>query len=553
MRVLALLLLPALLAGPAAAQPVDTRLEFQTVATGLALPTSLVFVDDDDFLVSQKNDGRVRRVSSGTLQPGEVLDLDVNYRNEQGLLSMVRDPDFAHNGHVYLYYTESASGADSDALDTHLGNRVYRYTWDGAALVEPQLILDLPAATPFPGNPPGPHNGGAMAFGPDDHLYVLIGDLARGNFEAWSGQLQNNATSFAPNDTSVILRVDRVGHGPRDNPFYNPQDPGDPLNRYFAYGIRNSFGLAFDPSSGELWQTENGPFDFDEVNRVFAGFNGGWIRVKGPLALDVEGLADLWNAPGSAYGDPEFVWTFPVAPTALAFVASPKLGCDLRNDLIVGDAVCGQLYKFELDPSRQGLEFVAAELQDKLADNQPDPCTDELTDLIFAGGAGLGLITDLENGPDGRLYVVRYAGGSVTRIAPVPGAVVDLDADEVDDACDCDPSDATAFATPAPVARIRVDAKPGTTLGWDSQAAGAGLGTTYRVLSGTIADLRSGGYATACTLESELAPAQAADARTPPPGETFFYLVEAKNACGSGGFQLGIGRGVLVGSDPGPC
>ena len=549
----------ALLCGgcPATAQLTDPRLELQTVVSGLALPTSLVFVGDDDFLVSQKNDGRVLRVTGGTLQAGQVLDLNVNFRSEQGLLSMVRDPDFVHNGYIYLYYTESSTAADSDALDTQLGNRVYRYTWSGGALVQPELILDLPADTPFPGNPPGPHNGGAMTFGPDDHLYVLIGDLARGNFEGWSGQLQNNAASFAPNDTSVILRVDRAGHGPRDNPFFNPNDLADPLNRYFAYGIRNSFGIAFDPITGALWETENGPTDMDEINRVFPGFNGGWIRIKGPLALDVEGLADLWITPGAVYGDPEFVWTFPVAPTALTFVASRKLGCDLEHDLIVGDAVCNQLYKFELDPTRQSFDFTAPELQDKIADNQPDSCADELSELIFGSGVGLGLITDLENGPDGRLYVVQYSSGTVTRVAPIPGAVVDLDADEVDDACDCNAADVSAFAVPTPVPTIRVNSKPSTTLGWDGQAATAGAGTVYRVVSGTLDDLKAFGYGTACTLDPGLSAAQTVDTRTPAVASSFYYLVEAANVCGRSGFgdgsQVPDPRDALDGSNPPAC
>jgi glucose/arabinose dehydrogenase len=543
--------------GTANAQLTDSRLELQPVVSGLTLPTSLVFVGPDDFLVSQKNDGRVRRVTGGTLQGGEVLDLHVNFRSEQGLLSMVRDPDFVHNGFIFLYYTESSTGADSNADDTALGNRVYRYTWSGGALVQPEMILDLPTDIPFPALTPGPHNGGAMAFGPDDYLYVLIGDLAQGNNEAWSGQLQNVATGTAPNDTGVILRVNRAGRGPRDNPLFNAADPADPLNRYFAYGIRNSFGMAFDPVSGELWQSENGPTDMDEINRVFGGFNGGWIRIKGPVALDVEGPVDLWMAPGAVYGDPEFVWSFPVAPTAVAFVASRKLGCDLEHDMIVGDFGCRQLYKFELDPARQSLEFTAPGLQDKTADNQPDPCVDDLSELIFGSGVDLGAITDLENGPDGRLYVVQYTTGSVTRIAPAAGAVVDLDSDEVDDACDCDAADGSAFAVPELVPTLRVNSKPATTLGWDGQAATAGAGTVYRVVSGTLGDLKMFGYGTACTLDPGSSVPQALDTRTPAPGNSFYYLVEAANVCARSGFGDGSNvpdpRDTLDGSNPPAC
>ena len=182
---------------------------------------------------------------------------------------------------------------------------------------------------------------------------------------------------------------------------------------------------------------------------------------------------------------------------------------------------------------------------------------DDLSELIFGSGVGLGLITDLENGPDGRLYVVQYSTGSVTRIAPVPGAVVDLDADEVDDACDCDATDGSAFAVPTLVPTLRVNSKPSTTLGWDGQAATAGTGTVYRVVSGTLDDLKMFGYGTACTLDPGASTPQSLDTRTPAPATSFYYLVEAANGCGRSGFGDGSNvpdpRDVLDGSNPPAC
>ena len=223
-----------------AAQTVDEpTLGVDVVVSGLSLPTSMAFIGPDDFLVLQKSDGRVMRVTAVNPQPVEVLDVAVHSSSERGLLGIATDPDFINNRLVYLYYTESSTGNDTSSRNSEpLGNRVYRYTWDGIALVDPILILDLPAT-------PGPnHDGGIVAFGPDDALYTVIGDLNR------QGTLQNLPDGPDPDDTGVILRTDAAGRAIFDNPFYSPTDPESPMGRYYAYGVRNSFGLAFDPLSG---------------------------------------------------------------------------------------------------------------------------------------------------------------------------------------------------------------------------------------------------------------------------------------------------------------
>ena len=226
--------------------------------------------DDDgvyraqDILVLQKGDGRVRRVIAGVLQPSAVLDVAVDSASERGLLGIAVHPNFPATSFVYLYFTESTTSSDTSG--SAAANRVYRYTWDGAMLTAPLLILDLPV------NPGPNHDGGIILFGPDGKLYVVIGDLNR------NGQLQNFAAGAAPDDTSVILRINDDGSIPSDNPF---SSQGGNLAKYYAYGIRNSFGMAFDPVTDELWMTENGPGSFDEINLVEPGFNSGWENAHG--------------------------------------------------------------------------------------------------------------------------------------------------------------------------------------------------------------------------------------------------------------------------------
>ena len=179
----------------AAGSPVarDLSLVITEVASGLSAPTTMTFIGPQDILVLQKNDGRVRRVIAGVLQPDPVLDVAVDGDSERGMLGIAVHPDFASMPFIYLYYTESSTANDSSG--SAAANRVYRYTWNGKVLTSPLLILDLPVS-------PGPnHDGGIILFGPDGKLYVVIGDLNR------NGQLQNFAGAAAPDDTSVILRI----------------------------------------------------------------------------------------------------------------------------------------------------------------------------------------------------------------------------------------------------------------------------------------------------------------------------------------------------------
>ncbi len=376
----------------------DPNLQVQEVVAGLSLPTNMAFIGPDDILVLQKNDGLVHRALGGVLQPELVLDLAVDNASERGLLGIAIHPEFSATPFAYLYYTESSTGDDTSGFPDPLGNRVYRFTWDGNALIDPTLILDLPVT-------PGPnHDGGIITFGPDGKLYVVIGDLNR------NGQLQNVPTGPAPDDTSVILRLNDDGTVPSDNPFFAE---GGNLAKYYAYGIRNSFGLAFDPLTGNLWDTENGPDTFDEINLVAAGFNGGWNRIMGPSDRNPGGIDDLFQVPGSQYSDPEFSWFNTVAPTALVFLNSVQLGEEYENDLFVGDFNNGRIYRFKLNETRDGFVFENPGLGDLVADTE-----EELEELIF--GTGFGGITDLKVGPDGLLYLLSIIEGKIFVISPVP-------------------------------------------------------------------------------------------------------------------------------------
>ncbi|HEX2231612.1 MAG TPA: PQQ-dependent sugar dehydrogenase [Nitrososphaeraceae archaeon] len=370
------------------AQPVinDPSLMAEIVVEELSSPTSMAFMDSNNILVLEKT-GSVRLISNGILQEQPVLNVPVDTESERGLLGIATLEDDT----VFLYFTESGET---------LRNRVYRYNWNGETLVNPTLILDLPAI-------PGPnHDGGKLVIGPDQYLYAIIGDLNH------DGKLQNFLDGPEPDDTGVIFKVNpNDGSAAPNNPFVNSGD--SVLSRYYAYGIRNSFGIAIDPLTNMLWDTENGPGEYDEVNLVRPGFNSGWQTVMGPISRSGESVDDLVSFQGSQYIDPVFSWQITPAVTDIEFLHSQKLGDKYANNIFVGDYNNGNIYYFEINEDRSGIKFDASQtdLIDLVADNEEESST-----IIF--GSGFGSITDITTGPDGFLYILSYDDGIIYRIAP---------------------------------------------------------------------------------------------------------------------------------------
>ena len=191
---------------------------------------------------------------------------------------------------------------------------------------------------------------------------------------------------------------------------------------YYAYGIRNSFGIDFDPLTGNLWDTESGPNFGDEINLVKPGFNSGWYKVQGiwqnnkgnigDILLEPKDLADFKGK--GKYSMPEFSWKGRYAPTALIFLDSTRLGSNYENDLFVGNMHNESIFHFDLSKDRNGL-LLNGPLKDKVADDN-----EELESALFAQGFNGG-VTDLEVGPDGFIYIVSGiwgCEGKIYRIIP---------------------------------------------------------------------------------------------------------------------------------------
>jgi glucose/arabinose dehydrogenase len=173
-------------------------------------------------------------------------------------------------------------------------------------------------------------------------------------------------------------------------------------------GIRNSFGLSFDPITENMWDTENGPQTFDEINLISPKFNSGWETIMGPATQ--EEIDSLPGFEDFVYSDPEFSWEDTIAPTALLFTDSSSF-TDYSDSLFVGACNNGRIYKFDLNQNRDGFVFSNPELSDLVLDIGDDPSE-------IQWGSGFGCITDMEIGPDESLYIVSVSSGKIYRLFP---------------------------------------------------------------------------------------------------------------------------------------
>ena len=479
------------------------NLAVRQVVGDLVTPIAMAFIGPNDFLLLEKNTGKVQRVTNGAVQ-GTVLDLGVNFASERGLLGIALHPGFPTNPGVYFFW--SCQGAppppenpffpvDAECADTPqlgadtdnilavplLGNRVDRFNWNGSTLTFDHNLVKLLSfqndGAPEPPNqgdeeqpPRANHDGGVLAFGHDGKLYIMFGDAGR------RGQLQNLPSGptltglgpTVPDDqfggpqpdnphfTGVILRLNDDGTTPTDNPFFALGDAmnnevGDNLQKVFAYGVRNSFGMAVDPLSGNLWDQENGEDAYDEINLIDRGMNSGWIQIIGPAErvpdykliettalhhedfpnlqqfrwgperiadTPEEALSRLFVLAGSQYSDPEFSWKHVLAPAAIGFLNSTALGPQYFGDLFVGFSVPeplgGPLFHFNLTGNRRKIGVDDPRLEDRVADNITFHEMTESESLLI--GRDFGIITDIKTGPNGNLFVISLDQGAVYEI-----------------------------------------------------------------------------------------------------------------------------------------
>ena len=361
-------------------QILDDNFFMDEVIVGIESATALTFIEND-ILFLEKESGKIRHIQNGMLVDEPVWDFQVkqegcNCFTESGLLGIVYvDSD------VYVYVTEELNSDESN-----VENRIYKFAWKDNKLQNPLLLNILPADAIM-------HHGGTLVVDLDGNVFASVGD------QMLETSIQNYDNDIIA-DAGIILRV---GY---DQNFKSPSASPNPLDHYYAIGIRNSFGLAVDPKTGYLWDTENGPTVYDEINLTFPKFNSGWAKILGPS----NEIVSLNYIPDFSYSDPEFSWKSTVAPTGISFV--DEKWDEYQNSLFVGDCKVGNLYRFELNDTRDGFIFENPDLQDLVLNE-----SDNNDEILF--GKNFGCITGVNYSSDGHLYVISYLNnGAIYKIKP---------------------------------------------------------------------------------------------------------------------------------------
>lgn len=362
----------------------DSSIKIETIATGINELTTFAFVGND-ILYLEKINGDIRLIRDGQVSEKILHHFDVYKTTESGLLGITTKDNL-----VYIYVSEPLD----EEGKIPKANNIYEFLWTGDELVNKKLINTLPSRNCC-------HQGGYMVTSPNGEIFATIGDLENIRESGIPSKLQNNEDGGV-DDKSIILRV-----GIDENTI-SPMTSDDPFSHYYAIGIRNSFGLAFDPITGNLWDTENGQVCCDEINLVAENFNSGWALVQG--MANENSISVIPKIENFEYSNPEFTWDQVNAPTALA-IPGNNWGEKYQNSLFVSDYIFGKIYKFELNDSRDGFVFQDPSLQDLIFHEG-----DNSDEIIFA--TEFGRISDMKFGPDGSLYVASHlSNGALFKIS----------------------------------------------------------------------------------------------------------------------------------------
>lgn len=303
-----------------AGAPARADIEAREVAGGLDQPVAFTFGPDGRIWYVEKGTGDVRIVDPTTdddelfVTVGNVTD-----EGERGMLGIALHPDYPDEPFVYVYATRSVSGGDE--------NQILRFQDQNGSGTDQTVLFSSPAGGGVY------HDGGRLAFGPDGMLYAIVGDDHDGS----------NSQDLSNNDRGKIIRIDPDGDVPDDNPFDD---------RIWAYGIRNSFGFAWDPETDVLWETENGPSCNDEVNRIRRGGNFGW----GPTATCDGPSPANTNRDGPDAIRPKLFYANPIGITGIAFCDGCGLGGMSNGAAFVGAVNDGRVERLILNKKRNDIK-----------------------------------------------------------------------------------------------------------------------------------------------------------------------------------------------------
>ena len=363
-----LLVLTAACAATGSSQEFRTsqgRVRAVMVASGLSHPWGLAFLPGGRFLVTER-DGRMRTVSAdGTLGAPLSGLPTITVGGQGGLLDVVLDPDFAATREIWFTFSEPGDGG--------VGTAVARARLGDAGLDSVRIVFRQ-----LPKLDGGAHFGSRLAFSPDGHLFVTLGDRRRGD-----------AAQDLNRHQGKVVRLMRDGSVPADNPFGGRSDAKPEI---WSYGHRNPQGAAIHPASGQLWTVEHGSMGGDEVNIPRAGRNYGWPVIT--YGRDYSGAKIGEGTAKAGMEQPVKYWDPSIAPSGMTFYTGDRYP-GWKGSLFVGSLKFGLISRLELDGERVVRE-------ERILDGFDQR------------------IRDVRQGPDGYLYFLTDEGkGAILRLEPV--------------------------------------------------------------------------------------------------------------------------------------
>jgi glucose/arabinose dehydrogenase len=348
-------------------QSEKVKFRTETLETGIGVPWGMAFLPGGDILVSDVS-GKIRVIRDNKLLPDPVQGVPpVFNRGQGGLFDIELHPDYAKNGWLYISYaapdnTEKPTGGITYVMRAKLKNNT---------LTDQQILFK---GAPF--TRAGVHFGGRLEFGKDGYLYFSIGE--RGEKE----KAQSLATI-----NGKIFRIKDDGSIPADNPYVNTPNVVSPA--VYSWGHRNPQGLALNPATGDIWETEHGPMGGDELNIIGKGKNYGWPAITYGIDYDGKRISD--DSVKAGMEQPVIFWRPSIATSNLVFVKGDKYPGWKGNILVCG-MVLQYLERLEINNNK-------VTHQEKLL-------------------KGVGRVRNVEQSPDGYIYV-SLDGGKIIKIVPV--------------------------------------------------------------------------------------------------------------------------------------
>lgn len=376
---------------PAAAPaPIESVPLKEVILDNLKSPWSIAFMSNDDALISEKG-GDLIRVNLTTkdrhIISGLPLDIVSDRRGNNGIFDVLLDPDFKNNNQIYLAYAAQKGTATT--------TKVIRAVFKDNALTDINTVL---VAEPYT-EEERYHYGGGMVFGADGKLYITIGERLFSEEDQPDFPIAQNLQDRR----GKIYRLNSDGSIPADNPNFG----SEAVKGLYAIGIRAAQGIALNPKTDEIWFSEHGTHQGDEINRLVKGANYGWpVKTTGKYRYN---HYDPPKVEDAIYTDPEWYWLQTVAPTGLTFYQGEEFPL-WQNDLIVPGLSRGSLWRINFEGSKIiSVEelFTGDHVRTRKVSQSPDGKLYMLTDTEFTIIPGVRAINN--GAPAGQLIRIKNA------------------------------------------------------------------------------------------------------------------------------------------------